>query len=206
MSRNLEFKRIVEEREQQKERNSLYIEEAMSEMSLSVMTLRPEYKDLAAFMKRIEEAYAADPEWKDKSQEEKDSFRKREVYGAKLWYRITKDDDKPPTLVIPNDRGIKDMILREFHEPKTIGHREGAEGYRKMALSYWWEDMKKEAMAWAERCTLCARSKRAGKGKGEMAEAPLIPTRPWDSVSLDFCGPYQTGTSKSKEVKSKCVD
>ena len=173
-----------------------------TDMSLSAIALRPEYKDLAAFMKRIEEAYAVDPQWEDMSQN-KDPFCCREVYGAKLWYRITKDDDKPPTLVIPNDRGIKDMILREFHEPKTIGHREGAEGYRKMALSYWWGEMKAEALAWAERCTVCARSKRAGKGLGEMAELPHLPTRPWDSVALDFCGPFQTGTTKSLDKKAK---
>ena len=192
LSRNPEFKDVCEKRERQLGKSN--------PMVAAVTTMRPAYADLTAFLKRVEEGYTTDPQWQDVTEKELDkeldgtshSFLKMEIQGATVWYRVTADDDLPPTLVIPKDRGLRDMIIKEHHEPTTIGHREGAEVVRRMRMSYWWSGMEAEALAYTKACTTCNQNKDASKVAGEMSEKAHIPFRPWDSVVMDFCGPYHT--------------
>ena len=67
-----------------------------------------------------------------------------------------------------------------------------------MKLSYWWDEMKSEALTFAKECEVCNRHKRAGKTTGEMQEKAEIPLRPWDSVALDFCGPFPRKHSEAQ--------
>ena len=179
------------------------------------LAMRPEYKDLSAFLKRVEEGYETDPDWKqmesnDSSRAGLDfgfesdlvTFRKDEMRDCSLWYRITTNDDLPPRLVVPKDANLREMLLKEFHEPMTIGHRGAVEVIRRMKLCYWWPDMEKDAQEFVARCPACARNKDQQKTPGEMIDEPLIPEKPWDSVVMDFCGPYQ----KMKNVKGRVRD
>jgi hypothetical protein len=185
---------------------------------VNALILRPRFKDLAALLKRVEEGYDTDNYWNkvtgSKHEYEyngkKQLFQNIRYHGAKVWYKYTPDDDEegenahladatPPVLVIPQDDGLRKQILKEFHEPNTIGHRSAEETLRKLQLSYFWKTMASETQRFCDSCGTCKKNKDKQQATGEMAEQPEIPARPWDSVAMDFCGPYQT------ENKDNCV-
>ena len=74
-----------------------------------------------------------------------------------------------------------------------------------MRLSYWWRSMEAEAIAYFRACRLCNQNKDASRVAGEMSEKPHIPFRPWDSVVMDFCGPYHTQKGDSAAPNSVLV-
>ena len=51
----------------------------------------------------------------------------------------------------------------------------------------------------------CNQNKDVRRVTGEMSEKPHIPFRPWDSVVMDFCGPYQTPKQKGKSTAPNSV-
>jgi hypothetical protein len=196
LSRHPEYKKWFDkidlEYEEMLKRWGSGMQRAKAASAALVTSERPKYVHLDAFLQRVEEGYKTDPKYKDK--EERKPFELIDNEGRKLWYKVTDDDEDPPRLCIPNDEGLRTQLIKEFHEPRTIGHRQGDDGYNKMRLSFWWQGMRSEVTKYTRACKVCNRSKRdpTGTTHGEMMEEPQVPMRPWESVAMDFCGEFHT--------------
>jgi hypothetical protein len=153
------------------------------------ITFSPVSEKRKEWLDRIEKAYATDPLYKDR--EDSDSFKLLENHGVKLWYHVTSNDDLPPTVCIPDDAHVRELILKEFHMPPTIGHYNGEDMFTKMKRVYYWKDMRKDCLAQAKCCKICQPYKpNLRKPQGLLAE-PEFPIRPWSSITLDFFGPFK---------------
>jgi len=154
-------------------------------------TVSPRNAQLNAWLTRIVEGYARDDEYKGRTDDSDTDtqFDLIENHGHMLWYHRTVGDDLPPALCVPNDAHCRELILKEFHAPPTIGHYNGEDMYVKMRRCYYWKDMKQDCLKYASTCTVCQPHKpMLSKQQGLLAE-PEFPSRPWSSVALDFFGP-----------------
>lgn len=52
----------------------------------------------------------------------------------------------------------------------------------------WWPSMGEEVERWVSGCTTCTLNGR--KEPPHPMERTRLPETPWDSVAIDFCGPY----------------
>ncbi|KXN92934.1 Pro-Pol polyprotein [Leucoagaricus sp. SymC.cos] len=55
---------------------------------------------------------------------------------------------------------------------------------------YWWPKLVKDCREFCRFCEICAHVKApTTKPRGEIYPLP-IPTKPWDSIGMDFIGPF----------------
>ena len=120
-------------------------------------TVSPRNAQLNAWLTRIVEGYARDDEYKGRTDDSDTDtqFDLIENHGHRLWYHRTVGDDLPPALCVPNDAHCRELILKEFHAPPTIGHYNGEDMYVKMRRCYYWKDMKQDCLKYASTCTVC---------------------------------------------------
>jgi hypothetical protein len=163
--------------------------QAHNRAKLYAIRLKPESGKRQAWLNRIMEAYKTDPKYKDRIEDA--SFHKLVSAEIELWYHTTTGDDNPPAVCVPDTPLIKEVILKEFHMPPTIGHYNGEDMYSKMKRCYYWPGMRQECLKYAKCCKICQPHKpHLQKPLGYAADAD-IPIRPWSSVSLDFFGPFK---------------
>ena len=120
---------------------------------------------------------------------------------------IYKTTDDVPILCIPdilhNGRRIQEMLITSTHS--LLAHL----GYRKtlfyMRESVWWKDMAADVRAYCESCIVCKTSKSAtAKPRGLLKTLP-IPSRPWQSIGIDFVGPLPESTTREGTYDYLCV-
>jgi hypothetical protein len=199
LSRNPQFKKIIQDYN-----NTEPSHTALAAAVASTTEARwddvPAYgqrdASLDAWYARFSDAYAADPAYRDRK--EAAPFIKTERKGKTLWYHTTEGDDRPPTLCVPNDSALKRQIVQEFHAPPTAGHRHAQQVFMRVRQSYYWEKMTKNINEWVKACEICQKYKRNRRGKaGHMA--PLeMPSGPWSSLVIDFCGPFNHKSPNGK--------
>ena len=90
---------------------------------------------------------------------------------------------------VPNNKELREEILREHHDPADIGH---PGQYRMMKLlkrTYWWPGLKEDVKKYIQECFKCQQNKvQHQKKAGELC--PLeIPQEPWQQISIDIIGP-----------------
>ena len=90
---------------------------------------------------------------------------------------------------VPNNRKIKEKILKENHDLADVGH---LGQYRMLELikrTYWWPGLKEDVKKYIQGYFKCQQNKFQHQRKtGELY--PLeIPKRPWQEISIDIIGP-----------------
>lgn len=99
--------------------------------------------------------------------------------SAGLWYRDTQ-------VVIPAADGLRELILTEFHNSPTAGHRGARRLKEAISRRYWWPRLDADCTEYVASCPDCQRNKPSNqKPAGKLQPLP-IPEANWDSVSLDL--------------------
>lgn len=103
-----------------------------------------------------------------------------------LLYKI--DSQGCCRLVVPT--GMTQDVIYLFHDATEAGHPGREETLRTLKNNYYWSAMDREVKEYVRSCLVCAAVKTA-----RQVEAPLrprTPRRPWQMVSIDILGPYET--------------
>jgi len=88
----------------------------------------------------------------------------------------------------PQDRKIVTKILTDAHE--ILGHFGDQRTCEYVQRWYWWPTMVKDTRIFCRTCGKCQRAKTPNtKPAGKLHPLP-IPARPWDSIGMDFVGPF----------------
>ena len=102
-----------------------------------------------------------------------------------LWTRNAHDKE---VICIPRDRKIITRILDKAHS--ILGHFGDERTCEYVRRWYWWPSMVKDTQTFCRTCELCQQA----KGSNQMTMGKLhplpIPTKPWDSIGMDFIGPF----------------
>ena len=87
-------------------------------------------------------------------------------------------------LCIP-DCSMRENIVREKHSGGLAGHFGINKTLEQLRPFYYWPKMSRDVHRYVNRCKVCQLSKGHSQNTGLYTPLP-VPSRPWDSVSLEF--------------------
>ena len=89
----------------------------------------------------------------------------------------------------PNNKDIKEEILKEHHGPADVGHPGQYRMQELIKRTYWWPGLKEDVKKYVQGCIKCQQNKvQHQKRAGELH--PLeIPEGPWQDISINMIGP-----------------
>ena len=92
-------------------------------------------------------------------------------------------------IYIPNNKDIKEEILKEHHDPADVGHPGQHRMQELIKRTYWWPGLKEDVKKYVQGCIKCQQNKvQHQKRAGELH--PLeIPEGPWQDISINMIGP-----------------
>ena len=96
-----------------------------------------------------------------------------------------RDADYQPRLCVPLNQ--RKLILEEAHEQAFEGAHQGPEKlWQKLSAKFYWKRMKADLVKFVQTCDVCQKIKASNFNKyGYLIPNP-IPSRPYQSVSMDF--------------------
>jgi hypothetical protein len=107
------------------------------------------------------------------------------VKDGVIW---TCNKEKKKVIVVPRKQDLITQILTQAHS--IVGHMGDKRTLSYAQRWYWWPQMAKSTEAFCKTCESCQRSKGpTKKPSGKLHPLP-IPTKPWDSIGMDFVGPF----------------
>ena len=62
-------------------------------------------------------------------------------------------------IYIPNNKDIKEEILKEYHDPADIGHPEQHRMQELIKRTYWWPGLKEDIKKYVQGCIKCQQNK-----------------------------------------------
>lgn len=93
-------------------------------------------------------------------------------------------------LCVPDDDHLKTDILKRYHESPVAGHKGADKTYLSIADHYTWPGITRSVRLHVESCSACQRLKASNKIPPGLLKPLPIPSGRWDSISMDFCGPF----------------
>jgi hypothetical protein len=107
-----------------------------------------------------------------------------------------------PKVVVSN-RSVRDLVISHIHS--LLAHL----GYRKTLHSLrdevWWPTMVSDVEEWCKTCTTCATSKASNQAPMGMLKTIAVPSRPWQSIGIDFVGPLPESKNRNGAYDMICV-
>jgi len=89
-------------------------------------------------------------------------------------------------IYLPEDKILKDEILREAHESRFATHPGSTKMYRDLKEYYWWPNMKTEIAEFVSNCGICQQVKiEHQKPAGELQSLSIVEWK-WEDISMDF--------------------
>jgi len=125
------------------------------------------------FLDAVKAAYAEDPWFKRKR------LPKSITQQDGLWY-------KKHMVIIPNARALRESILRSAHEHPLSGHIGADRTLHQIRRNFWWPNVYRDTWEFVRTCDSCQRNKASNKAPAGLLRPLPIPTRRWQSVSMDF--------------------
>ena len=95
------------------------------------------------------------------------------------------DPDYQPGLCVPSS--LHSFILKEVHEnPMESSHAGPERLWQQLSQKFYWKRMKTDVLAFAHSCDICQKTKFSNFNKFGFLIPNPIPSRPYQSVSMDF--------------------
>ena len=89
-------------------------------------------------------------------------------------------------LCIPNNKDLKNSILREAHDIPIAGHAGYIKTYALMHQSFYWPGMKRDVLQYVVRCLTCQKIKAKHVKYPRKLHPIEAPQMKWECVSMDF--------------------
>ena len=104
-----------------------------------------------------------------------------------------KNQLKQDVICIPRDifqkgRRLVEVIIDHAHQ--VIGHYSQLKTLDYIQRSYWWPNMAADIEAFCTSCTKCQMNKSSTMQLQGLLHGLPIPERPWQSIGIDFMGPF----------------
>ena len=89
-------------------------------------------------------------------------------------------------LFVPKAGELRRTLLRECHDTLWAGHPGWRRTYALVKQGYYWPQLLDDVMDYTRTCLTCQQDKTERQKIAGLLEPLPTPTRPWESVSLDF--------------------
>ena len=111
---------------------------------------------------------------------------------------------KEGRVIVPNDEGIQQALLKLYHDAPMAGHPGITGTYKLLGRMYTWPKMREYIEAYVRGCPICAKAKRKNtKEQGKLQPLPN-PMTPWHWTESDLVGPLPK--SKGKDAIYVVID
>jgi hypothetical protein len=117
--------------------------------------------------------------------ENPEDYREFSAQDGIIQTKNTQGDD---VVCVPRKPEIITQIIEQAHH--TLGHYGDQRTAEYIRRWYWWPLISKDVREYCRTCEACQRAKGPTKKvMGKLHPLP-IPTKPWDSIGMDFIGPF----------------
>ena len=90
---------------------------------------------------------------------------------------------------VPNNKELREEILREHHDPADIGHPRQHRMMELLKRTYWWLELKEDVKRYVQEYFKCQQNKVQHQKKAGELHPLEIPQGPWQEISIDIIGP-----------------
>jgi len=91
-------------------------------------------------------------------------------------------------IYIPNNKDIKEEILKEYHNPADVGHPGQYRMQELIKRTYWWPGLKEDVKKYVQGCVKCQQNKVQHQKKAGELHPLEIPEGLWQDISIDMIG------------------
>jgi len=123
----------------------------------------------------IKSAYASDPFYFDGNNKRPSYLQLRDG----IWYFRDR-------ICVPNDPGLRQQLLFEFHDTPTAGHHGFLKTLNSISSQFWWPRMTRTVRSYCRSCATCQRIKPSTQATPGLLQPHAIPSRPWSHISTDL--------------------
>jgi len=92
-------------------------------------------------------------------------------------------------IYVPNNRKIKEEILKENHDLVDVGHPGQHRMLKLIKRTYWWPGLKENIKKYIQGCFKCQQKKVQHQRKAGELHSLEIPKGPWQEISINIIGP-----------------
>lgn len=78
------------------------------------------------------------------------------------------------------------LLLREYHDSPLGGHGGEVKTYRRLAMEWFWEGMRRQVTQYVRQCKTCQQQKASFQTLAGLLQPLPIATRVWEHISMDF--------------------
>ncbi|KAL0355493.1 UNVERIFIED_CONTAM: Transposon Tf2-12 polyprotein [Sesamum radiatum] len=89
-------------------------------------------------------------------------------------------------LYIPKGGDLRKLLISECHDTLWAGHQGEERTYALVHRAYYWPQMRDDVETYVRTCLICQQDKADHQKKAGLLQPLPIPTRPWESVSMDY--------------------
>lgn len=106
--------------------------------------------------------------------------------SQRFWYEDDLIYTKGRRLFVPRYEGLRREVMKECHDSKWAGHPGVNRTLALLEDRFYWPDMRNDIEAYVKTCLVCQQDKLEQRKPGGQLEPLPIPSRPWESISMDF--------------------
>jgi len=103
-------------------------------------------------------------------------------------------------IYLPEDKTLKDEVLREAHEFRFATHPGSTKMYRDLKDYYWWPNMKREIAEFVSNCGICQQVKIEHQKPAGKLQSLSIPEWKWDDIYMDFVTGLPRGKKRNDAI------
>jgi hypothetical protein len=89
-------------------------------------------------------------------------------------------------ICVPNQKVLKDLILREAHDSAHSIHPGSTKMYQDLKEYYWWYGMKRDVAEYVALCDTCQRVKAEHQRPAGLLQPLKVPEWKWEEIGMDF--------------------
>ncbi|KAL0449320.1 UNVERIFIED_CONTAM: Transposon Tf2-11 polyprotein [Sesamum latifolium] len=93
---------------------------------------------------------------------------------------------KENRVYVPKGGDLRKSLISECNDTLWTGHQGEERTYALVQRAYYWPQMRDDVETYVRTCLICQQDKADHQKKAGLLQPLLIPTRPWESVSMDY--------------------
>ena len=141
------------------------------------------------FQKQWIEAYQEDPVlrkiWNNPASAVENWQQSRRFFKSDEGLLFFRDEDFQPRLCIPASK--RNLVLSEAHDNALETAHAGPEKlWQNLSQRFYWKRMRRDIVSYCQSCDICQKTKPLNFGKFGFLISNPIPSRPYQSISMDF--------------------
>jgi hypothetical protein len=92
-------------------------------------------------------------------------------------------------LYIPMGGTVRTSLLQEVHDAPSGGHLGREKTYQRLSACVYWNGIHADVADYVRSCVSCSQSKARNRTAADVLHPLPIPSRRWETISMDFVGP-----------------